>query len=481
MAVDFRGHPMFPSTGFNTPTRFEADVYDCEVWGKVPSDIEGNFYRMQCDFQYRPPQNEWPTGFNGDGHISRFNFSNGNVNYRGRYVKTARLEAERAAHRRLYGVYRNHYTDDPSVRNIDRSAANTHMYWHGGKLLALKEDALPWALDPHTLETQGVWDFHGKYTATSMSAHPKIDPASGEMIAYGYQAKGDLSDDVAVYVIGKDGHVSNEVWFKVPYVGIMHDMAMTQNHLIFPVVARTTSEARLRAGEPMWEWDGTKPTMIAILPRTGTAKDIRWFRGPARNTLHFLNAVEHKDGRITMDLPTSSAERDPSQFRRWTFDMKSRKKDAFEEEVISTSNGVLARMDDRYLSLPYRYAYIGNRDPSLAFDKTRAGGMGGFVTNQYLRVDVTDPAAEPGKFYVGPVQGLQESCFVPRKGSTAEGDGYLLGIASNYETMSSDLVIVDAQRMEEGAIATVKLPFRLRGGTHTNWFGAHELPPFVGT
>jgi carotenoid cleavage dioxygenase len=105
--------------------------------------------------------------------------------------------------------------------------------------------------------------------------------------------------------------------------------------------------------------------------------------------------------------------------------------------------------------------------------------MGGFVTNQYLRVDVTNPKAEPGKFYVGPVQGLQESCFVPRKGSTAEGDGYLLGIASNYETMSSDLVIVDAQRMEEGAIATVKLPFRLRGGTHTNWFGAHELPPFV--
>ncbi len=31
--------------------------------------------------------------------------------------------------------------------------------------------------------------------------------------------------------------------------------------------------------------------------------------------------------------------------------------------------------------------------------------------------------------------------------------------------------------MEEGAIATVKLPFRLRSGTHTNWFCAAELPP----
>ena len=96
MPVDFRGHPMF-SGGFNAPTRFEADVYDCEVHGTIPSDIEGTFYRLQCDFAYRPPQNEWPTGFNGDGHVSAFRFANGSVDYTARYVKTARLMAERKA------------------------------------------------------------------------------------------------------------------------------------------------------------------------------------------------------------------------------------------------------------------------------------------------------------------------------------------------------------------------------------------------
>jgi carotenoid cleavage dioxygenase len=50
-----------------------------------------------------------------------------------------------------------------------------------------------------------------------------------------------------------------------------------------------------------------------------------------------------------------------------------------------------------------------------------------------------------------------------------------MGVASNFAEMASELVIVDAQRMEEGAIATVKLPFRLRGGTHVNWFPAAEL------
>jgi hypothetical protein len=59
VAVDFRGHPMF-SQGFNAPTRSEADVYDCEVWGGIPTDVEVTIYRLQCDFAYWPPD-EPPT------------------------------------------------------------------------------------------------------------------------------------------------------------------------------------------------------------------------------------------------------------------------------------------------------------------------------------------------------------------------------------------------------------------------------------
>jgi len=471
MAEDFRGHPLFPP-GFNSPTRFEADVYDCEVWGEIPKDIEGTFVRMQCDFEYRPPKNEWMTGFNGDGHISSFRFANGSVDYKGRYVKTARLMAERKARKRLFGVYRNRFTDDPSVRNVDRGAANTHAYWHGGKLLVLKEDSLPYSVDPYTLETLGQWNFNGKYTATSMSAHPKIDPVTGYMIAYGYQAKGDLSDDIAVYTVNPAGEIVHEVWLKAPYVGIIHDIAITQKHVLIPVIARVTSLERLKSGEPMWEWNDKYPTMVGVLPRDGSAKDVRWFKGPARNTLHFLNATDHGN-KITMELPVSDGERTPSMVKRWTFDLKSRK-DTFTEEVVSTANGVLVRMDDRFLSLPYPYGFAGNRDPSIPVDAKRAPGMGGFVTNQYVRVDMQ--GGKPSVFNVGPVQSLQEACFVPRKGSTAEGDGYVLGIASNFESTSSDLVIVDAQRMEEGAIGTVKLPFRLRSGTHTNWFPSSALP-----
>jgi len=47
------------------------------VWPVIGVHIEGTFYRVQCDFQYRPPMNEWPTGFNGDGHVSAFRLRGG--------------------------------------------------------------------------------------------------------------------------------------------------------------------------------------------------------------------------------------------------------------------------------------------------------------------------------------------------------------------------------------------------------------------
>lgn len=131
-------------------------------------------------------------------------------------------------------MYRNYLTDEPSVANVGRGAANTYVYWHGGKMLVLKEDSLPYYIDPYSLQTLGRWDFDGKWTASSMSAHPKIDPITGEMIAYAYQARGDLSDDMAVYTVNPSGHIVKEVWLKSPYLGIIHDIAITQKHIVIP-------------------------------------------------------------------------------------------------------------------------------------------------------------------------------------------------------------------------------------------------------
>ena len=291
------------------------------------------------------------------------------------------------------------------------------------------------------------------------------------MIAYGYEAKGILTKDIAVYTINPPGQVTKEVWLTSPYLGIIHDIAITQKHVVIPVIARTSSMERLKAGEPMWEWDGSLPTMVGILPRDGEAKDVRWFKGPSRNTLHFLNATD-RGNKVTMELPTSSGERDPSQIRRWTFDLGS-KSDAFQEEVVSTTPGFLPRMDDRYLSLDYRYAFISSRVPAPIRTPRRTPMMSGTQVVQRLDVrtgDIKQCAIEARLRCRRPA-----SC--PARIRKSEGDGYVMTIASNFDTMSSDLIITDAQHLEDGVVATVKLPFRLRSGTHTNWFPQSVLPP----
>jgi carotenoid cleavage dioxygenase len=121
---------------------------------------------------------------------------------------------------------------------------------------------------------------------------------------------------------------------------------------------------------------------------------------------------------------------------------------------------------------------VTSRDPSVPPDTKRAPGMaamGPFTSNVMQRLDVR--SGEIHQLHVEPVQSLQENCFVRRAGSKDEGDGYVMAIASNYESMTSDLVIADARHLEDGVMATVKLPFKLRSGTHTNWYPQSVLPP----
>ncbi|UJO19239.1 hypothetical protein CLAFUW4_07301 [Fulvia fulva] len=61
----------------------------------------------------------------------------------------------------------------------------------GGHLLALKEVARPYPVDPLTLETR-CYDPFGQVKAKTFSAHPKYDPYNDELVVFGYEAKGGL-------------------------------------------------------------------------------------------------------------------------------------------------------------------------------------------------------------------------------------------------------------------------------------------------
>lgn len=69
---------------------------------------------------------------------------------------------------------------------------------------------------------------------------------------------------------------------------------------------------------------------------------------------------------------------------------------------------------------------------------------------------------------------VQEPVFSPRKGSSVEGDGFLLALVNNYERMSSELHLGDTRDFMK-VMAIVLLPVRLRQGLHGNWVDAVDL------
>jgi carotenoid cleavage dioxygenase len=75
---------------------------------------------------------------------------------------------------------------------------------------------------------------------------------------------------------------------------------------------------------------------------------------------------------------------------------------------------------------------------------------------------------------VGGDSGVQECCFVPRSARAPEGDGYLIGVADREIDRRSDLLILDAQRLADGPLATVRLPFKIFQQVHGWWVPAAQ-------
>lgn len=473
-------------------TRFEADIPDCEVVGQIPHDMDGAFYRVGAEWYY-PPLFADDAILNADGYISMFRIRGGRVSYKGRWVRTERFRRNQDAGRQLYGYYRNPFTDDQQVRDPSqparRTVANTAPLVYGRKLLALKEDGLPYELDPNTLETRSQWDAGGQWRSQTFSAHPKLDPLTGEMVAFGYEATGLASDDLYIATLDPRGRLTDSVTVKVPYVSVIHDMALTHRHVLIPFGGYVTGTDRLRAGQIHWGWDPGKPSVIGVMPRGGSARDMRWFEGPERCMMHTFNA--HTDGdKVILYAPFYDSNFFPffpnvdgSPFnpagarafiRRIILDL-SKRSNTWDEEILwDMPVNDLGKIDPRVMSLETRYLYAPFVDGTrIAEGSALPPGTPARLTNTYGRFDLQ--TRELQRFFAGPTHSLQECTFVPRE-PVSEGNGYLIGVCTNYAERRSELVIADAQRLGEGEVARVLLPFVISAQVHGVWADSSELP-----
>lgn len=479
---------MFQSGPGNAPPpasglfRVEMDILDLEVEGRIPADLAGAFYRVGPDPQYRLRPGNIP--FDGEGHVSMFHIRDGRVSYKSRFVRNQRYKAQEAAHELLFPMYRNPATDDPRARGLSRGTANTHILLHNGVLLALKEDSPPVAMNPLTLETvDDYYTFGGQLQSKTFTAHPKIDSHTGNLVAFGYEARGHATNDVNVFEYTPDGRKVWEAWIKVPYVGLLHDFAVTEHHIAFYVIPLALDEEQMRRGGIHWSWDGSKPTYLGFMRRGGDGSDIRWVPGPARSATHVLGNFE-EGGRFYLDVEMSEFNpfpfmpfrdetkwdpvRGASHITRLSVDLSGRNVSDYQMEVLYPDHiGALPRQDDRYHTVPYRYGYLPCPDPDFRDGRWRPSTC-------YVRFDHQTRSTQLYRAPEGVT--LAEACFAPRGASAPEGSGYLMGVATNHkEGGRADLVILDAEHVDEPPVAIVKLPTRIVGQIHGGWVSQQQL------
>src|SRR5438067_10172649 len=183
------------------PVADEITAHDLPVAGTLPSQLTGLYLRNGPNPRPGSPPRHFMAG---DGMVHGVRLEAGRARwYRNRYVKTRRDAGARGG-----------------------SSSNTHVFAHAGRILSFVEVALPIELD-RCLETVGPVDFGGVDTA--FTAHGKIDPGTGELLAFGYQF---ARPHLTFYRIDRAGRVVERRVIDVSSPCLMHDVALTERHAI---------------------------------------------------------------------------------------------------------------------------------------------------------------------------------------------------------------------------------------------------------
>ncbi|HEY2071264.1 MAG TPA: carotenoid oxygenase family protein [Rhizomicrobium sp.] len=456
-------------TGNFAPVRSEDDFADLPITGEIPKDLAGAYYRNGPNPQFEPrdAHHHW---FAGDGMIHGFFVDNGKVSYRNRYVRTPKWELENKAGHALYGTFGNPMTSDPSVIGKDSGVANTNIVWHGGKLLALEEGHQPFALDPRNLDSRGYVDYAGK--ANRFTAHPKLDPETGEMVFFAYGAgEGFFGDNVAYGVADKTGKVTRLDLFKAPFSSMIHDFLVTKNYVAFPVLPLTGSLPRVMSGGPAFAWEPEKGSHIAVMRRDASIDTIRWFETDPCYVFHPMNmwddgdklyahVAQYETAPLFPNADGSPGKKTQARLALWTFDL-SGKTNSIKREYVDDVDCEFPRLDERRAGLSYRHGYYA----------ANTKGDGGMGFNAIGHMDWATGKREIHAFADGDAPG--EPVFVPR--SAEEGDGWLIATAYRAREDVSDFVVLDAKNVAKGPVGAARLPRRVPFGFHGNWAPASEI------
>ncbi|MEM9133171.1 MAG: carotenoid oxygenase family protein [Actinomycetota bacterium] len=448
-ATDDTGTLPWHLTGNRAPTFEERTVTELEVKGAIPTELTGRYFRNGAN----PKVGRSEHWFLGDGMVHGIELAGGKANwYRNRYVRTPMLGRPDSDRMELY------LDPETFTFNYDVSTANTHVLGHNGRIFALEEGAFPYELSKE-LDTIGPCDFDGRLT-TAFTAHPKICPETGEMLAFAYSS---LPPFLTYHRVDAAGRLVQSTEITVTGSTMMHDFAVSRHHSVFmdlPMIF--DMELAMQGGMPI-RWSDEYPARFGVMPREGLDADVRWFDVDPCYVFHTLNAHDEGDEvvvrgcrikelwRSTSDIGGGDDAAAMPMMWEWRFNLKT---GAVREHQLDDRNSEFPRVPDAKAGLDGRYGY--------AMSDTPSGG------GHIFKYDFAN-GAERSVFDYPRGHRPGEPVFIPAEDGTAEDDGYLMTYVHAEDTDTSYLSIVDASDLTAEPVAEVHLPFRIPVGFHGSW------------
>ena len=466
-------HPYL--NGAWTPLHEEVDADDLHVIeGAIPRDIDGVYLRNTENQIHQPLGRFHP--FDGDGMIHQIAFRDGKASYRNRFLRTRCFAAEQEARGSLWGGLA-----DPvalakrpgfGAHGSLKDSSSTDVVVHAGLgLSTFYQCGEGYRFDPLTLETIGPAPW---VPIDGISAHPKVDEATGELLFFNYSKQAPY---LHFGIVGADDKLKSYRPVPVPGPRLPHDMAFTQHYAIINDMPMFWDEELLKRDIHAVRMHDGLPSRFALVPRDGG--EIRWFEAAPTYVLHWLNAYEDGDEVILdgyfqeqpMPPPRTDAPKgfgsmmaylDEHSFRsklhRWRFNLAD---GTTREERLDEAIMEFGMINGRFGGRPYRYGYSTVTEPGWFL-------FTGFVKNDLI-------TGERWTYDLGPGRYGSEAPFAPRIGGTAEDDGYLVSFVTDETTGTSECVLLDAARIQDGPVCRIALPHKICSGTHACWADRAQL------
>ncbi len=460
-------HPYL--NGAWTPLHEEVNADDLEVIeGAIPTDIDGVYLRNTENQIHQPLGRYHP--FDGDGMICQIDFRGGRASYRNRFVRTRGFAAEQEAGGSLWGGL----ADPPSLARRPgfgahgalKDSSSTDVVVHAGRgLSTFYQCGEGYRFDPLTLETQGV---EGWVPIDGISAHAKVDEATGELMFFNYSKHAPF---MHYGLVDWDNRLVAYQPIPLPGPRLPHDMAFTEHYAVLNDLPMFWDAELLKRNIHAVRLHESLASRFAILPRRGG--DVRWFEAAPTYVLHWLNAYEDGDEVVLdgyfqeepMPPPRDDAPPgfgpmmaylDEASFRpklhRWRFNLAD---GATREERLDDRNMEFGVINPRHAGRAYRYAWSTVSKP------------GWFLFTGWIKNDLI--TGESWTWDLGPGCYGSEAPFAPRRGASGEDDGYLVSFVTDENTGRSECILLDAARIQDGPVCRIALPHKLCSGTHAFW------------